>query len=283
MVAVFSYRFLTMANATRSNKDESLTKYMDGKFLKLEQSFRSELASLRLHFQELADAKNAEISELKSKNTILEEKFDNVRSELRELKSTVEENDQYERRDTIIIAGRNIPVCKPREDCHAAVIQLIRQNLNINLDIRDINTAHRFGTKLADKLDKRPFIVKLCRRDLKSDLIRASKRQESPQIFINEHLTPMRRNIFNAVRKMKKNHQDVKGCSTFEGKVFAFTRNNASPDAKDHRHLISNHECLNEFSLKFIKMPIESFLKQCQDRVFHTAGAASAAGGSGSV
>ena len=80
---------------------------------------------------------------------------------------------------------------------------------------------------------------------------------------MHENLTPTRRNIFKTLRKMKTAHPDfVKGVSTFEGKVYAYTPNEGSqPNARDKRHLVNNSETLNKFYREFVKKPLELFLE----------------------
>ena len=175
----------------------------------------------------------------------------------------MDDNDAYERRDTIIIAGQGIPEVSQGEICSNVVRNLIQEKLNIVIQNNDISTAHRLGPKRENQSsDKRNLIVKLCRRDLKRDLISASKRQQSPSIFINESLTPTRKTILNALRKMKRDHPNlVKGCSTFNGRVFAFTPVTQGPSTRDVRHLVNNHETLVKFCCDYVKLPLDLFLQ----------------------
>ena len=62
---------------------------------------------------------------------------------------------------------------------------------------------------------------------------------------------------------MKRQHPDlVKGVSTQDGKVFAFTRSpTAAESSRDRRHLVNTYEALVEFCREFVKKPIEDFLE----------------------
>ena len=96
------------------------------------------------------------------------------------------DNDAYERRDTVIITGQEIPEVSQGEICTNVVRNLIQENLNIVIQNNDICTAHRLGPKRENQSsNKRNLIVKLCRRDLKRDLISASKRQQNPPFFLS--------------------------------------------------------------------------------------------------
>ena len=46
--------------------------------------------------------------------------------------------------------------------------------------------------------------MKFCRRDVKRDLIMASKWQTNPYIYVNESLTPTWKTIYDTLRKMKR-------------------------------------------------------------------------------
>ena len=91
----------------------------------------------------------------------------------------------------------------------------------------------------------------------------ASKRQSSPTIFVNESLTPKRKSILDAVRKMKREHPNlVKGCSTIDGRVYAFTKPvSSAPNARDVRHHITSYDSLKEFCRVYVKLPLDSFLQ----------------------
>ena len=144
------------------------------------------------------------------------------------------------------------------------VQQLVKDHLSLEIQISDINTAHRLGTKrLNQTADKRHIIVKFCRRDVKRDVIMASKRQTNPRIYVNESLTPTGKSIYDALRKMKREHPTlVKGCSTIDGRVYAFTKPiTPAPNARDQRHHITNIDSLKEFCRTFVKMPLDTFLQ----------------------
>ena len=84
--------------------------------------------------------------------------------------------------------------------------------------------------------------VKLSRRDLKPNLIVASRRQSKPQnLFVNESLTPAGKTLFYSLRQLRHPHPNVvltsfedqvydytpppdvaKECSSFEGRVFVY-------------------------------------------------------------
>ena len=83
-----------------------------------------------------------------------------------------------------------------------------------------MNTAHRIGMKLdTQALDKRSIIVKHL-RDTKRQIISASRNDKAIGLFINENLTPLRRNIFYALRQIRRAHPSWK----FQEKLEIFCR-----------------------------------------------------------
>ena len=116
--------------------------------------------------------------------------------------------------------------------------------------------------------------VKLCRRDLKKDIIVASKQQprateseRKQKIFINESLTQSRKIILQTLLKIRRSTTGIiKGVTTQEGQVVAFT--SRPPQAasatittqRDLRHVINTKEALQKFCDQYVKKPLEDFV-----------------------
>ena len=227
----------------------------DGKILAT--IMQTEFAKLR----EEMSTKDGEIVELREKVTCL----DKTVAKLREL---IDDNDSYDRRDTIVLSGKAIPVFNVGENSTNIARDVIKNVLKIEMSPNDISVSHRFGKKPANQQpDKRDIIVKLCRRDLKRPLITASKElspQQRPNLYVNEHLTPTRKTLLFALRQMKRAHPDlVKGCSSFEGRIYAYTKPPVGSPAiaRDRRHLVNTREALVEFCREYVNKPITAFLE----------------------
>ena len=134
------------------------------------------------------------------------------------LKSKIDNNEQYERLDIIIMSG-TVPVVHPDEN-RINVVRYILHERNLNINSSDISIAHRIGKKPASGSDdKRNIIFKLTRRDLIKDIKNACK-QGTPNVYVNESLTPTRNKIHYVLRKMKKNHRNhMGGINTHNGNV----------------------------------------------------------------
>ncbi|KAK3895532.1 hypothetical protein Pcinc_000770 [Petrolisthes cinctipes] len=133
-------------------------------------------------FDNLNTAKNRQIDQMQTKINELENKIIN-------LEITIDDVDQYERRDTVIISGPSLPHESTNENPCDLIVNTIKHHLHVNMTHADINVAHRIGRKTQGKT--RPIIVKLQNRIKKSELVHACITVK-PQLYINESLTPKR-------------------------------------------------------------------------------------------
>ena len=222
---------------------------------------KDEFSKMESKFMDILSQKNEMISGLQTKVTELEHEVNN-------LKTLVDDADAYERRDTVILSGAELPSAQLGENCTGVLISTVKDKLNIIIDRSDISVAHRLGKKPTTQgPDKRPIIAKLCRRETKHSLISASRRTKAPGFFINESLSPQRSSIFKTMRKIRKEHPDVvKGCNTHDGKVQVYTpaasTNSLLPPRRDIRHTINTHDDLTRFCREYVKKPLEFFLQK---------------------
>ncbi|XP_046671014.1 uncharacterized protein LOC124361022 [Homalodisca vitripennis] len=150
---------------------------------------------------ELLNKLTVENSELKNRVSMLE--------------SRMEDNEQYSRRDTIVIHG--VPVEKGEQVLE--VVKSVGKALDLTIDNSMVSACHRLRSR--DGADKPPgIIVKMTRRmDAESLLQRRRVKRNfsthhigltaSPAqpIYINESLCPGRRRLLNAARDVKREKQ----------------------------------------------------------------------------
>ena len=235
-----------------SSESKSIIKIMQEEFIIMKEEF----ALMKNEFLEALGEKTHEIN-------VLNDEVKNLKAKVTKLESLIDEADSYERRDMIVVSGPNVPEFSVGENANEIVRDVVRREFNLEIGPNEINTSHRIGKKTQNQsADKRPFIVKLCRRDMKKELIMTSKRIKSRNIFISENLTPLRRSIFKTLRTMKREHPNlVKGVSTHEGKVFVYTKSESSdPNSRDKRHTVSSYDTLEKFCNDYIKRPLDNFL-----------------------
>ena len=125
------------------------------------------------------------------------------------LEERVEKAEAYERKDTLVISGKNVSSVVPGENCVPLVCDLLKYALNVSKT--DLSTAHRIGPKpINQQQDNKSIIMKLCRRDVKADILNACRQLKPRDLYMNESLTPTRSTIMYMLRSaMKKNTQEL--------------------------------------------------------------------------
>lgn len=98
--------------------------------------------------------------------------------------------EQYTRRNNLRFFGLEE---LPSENVDNIIIQLIKDKLNIDLNIIDIERAHRIGKKTATKT--RPVIVKFASYRTRALVFHARKALKGLKIFIQEDLTKYRHDL----------------------------------------------------------------------------------------
>ena len=142
------------------------------------------------------------------------------------LEERVVYQEAYERRDTIVLSGSEIPAATTSENATNVVCNLIRSKIGIVINLSEVSTAHRLGKKANSQApDTRNINAKFYRRDTKLDLLIACRRVKPKNLFINENLTPIRNSCLYGLRQAKKNFPSiVAGCGATEGKVYAWVK-----------------------------------------------------------
>ena len=188
-----------------------------------------------------------------------------LRIKLGRMEEKIDDADAYERSDTIILSGNDVPSATQGEIVSDIVCGVVRDRLKLELDVTDISAAHRLGPKPKSQgPDRRKIIVKLCRRERKYDLITACKQTKPHNLFINENLTPTRNNILFSLRCAKKKFPNiVAACSSHDGKVYAWIKppNLDAPLARNSKLFINTQDQLQDFCRKSLKVQIEELHK----------------------
>ena len=231
------------------------------------------------------DAKlDAVVSRIEDRfSNILKEKDDKIieltatNSELREQVISLDEKldalNAYSRKDTIIVSGA-LPQPSPNEESHILVRDLLSTKFpSVTIHENDISVAHRLQPKRQNSDGTTPppnIVVKLVRRNLKLQLIKASRAQnkDAPnKLFVNESLTPQRNSVLQTLIKLKKEHKVVKGVTSMQGEVFAYMEHPAVAGGdtaggrhRDTRHRINTMAQLKLFCREHLKKSLEEFV-----------------------
>ena len=243
-----------------------LEKKLSPQLKELVSVFRSELSTMKQ--QLLKDLRAELITSIKNKDDEIKKlnsEIDQFKKVNIALRREVEDAQSYSRRDCAIIFGPAIPAGVRNENSTEIAVNLLQNKFKMNIDEKEISTAHRVGPKPTAGPDNRKFVVKFCRRDTRRKMFLAAKANRDSGLSAGECLTPQSRSIFYSLRKIRKMHGSIiTGCSTFDGRVYAYTKS-ADPNARrDVRHLIDSQEKLASLCREHIKKNLESFLEEWQ-------------------
>ena len=183
-----------------------------------------------------------------------EQEISNLKRRLSTLEDQADDADVTERQNSVVVSGNGIPESIANENLIDIACKIAKQDLKVNLDPKEITTAHRIGRKpTSPSTDKRPILIKLHNKELKTDLITASKKVRPDSIFINENLSPIRSTILYALKEAKRKFPNtLAGCGFYNGKVFVHVRppNPSAPNARNSKVSINTRARLDEFIRK---------------------------------
>ena len=231
----------------------------------IQQKFDASVAEIKSECLSVCKAKDAKIGQLQE--TCL-----SLQTNVSLLQDKLDATEAYERRDTIILSG-GIPPLADAVSTKNVAINIIREKFkDVNIEPNDISVAHRLQSKPSASQSPKPpnIYVKLVRRDLKQELIMASKKQpkQNPnKVFVNESLTRQRSAVLQTLLRIKRSTDAIKGVTSVDGQVYAYTPSSQRPGAsqgesrrKDIRHCINSREALQKFCCDFVKKPLDDFV-----------------------
>ena len=177
-------------------------------------------------------------------NTLQKEEISNLKSQAAALKTQeikdsikVDELEQYGRRQNLEIVG--VPE-KEDENTNAIVLEVAKM-LDVDIMSSHISTSHRLPKKTAinrNNSGSSPIIVRFTSRDIRNQIYANRKKarfvdlknfsvSDTKNIFVNENLTPTRKQLFWKTKQEVKNNS-WKYIWTHNGNVFVKKDDNAS-------------------------------------------------------
>lgn len=219
---------------------EKLEKILDEKLSPLSEQLKEALAmvnSLNTKYDKMEETLvvlQEENKALKEEHASLKAQVLSSANDLKSVQKSLNDLEQYTRRDSVEIRGIPLPEESQEEDTNEIVLQL-SQKMGIPLERKDISVSHRIRSR--SSVDP-AIIVKFVRREVRERLYRARKRLKSittadfgfsveKKIFINESLTPKNKELFKDCLRFKKD-KSYKFLWTNAGKIF-LRRNADSP------------------------------------------------------
>ena len=190
------------------------------------------------------DSLKAEYDKLIEVNTLQKEEISNLKSQAAALKTQeikdsikVDELEQYGRRQNLEIVG--VPE-KEDENANAIVLEVAKM-LDVDIISSHISKSHRLPKKKAscrNNSGSSPIIVRFTSRDIRNQVYANRKKarfvdlknfsvSDTKNIFVNENLTPTRKQLFWKTKQEVKNNS-WKYIWTHNGNVFVKKDDNAS-------------------------------------------------------
>ena len=239
-------------------------------FLQVFQDFLQLLTSkfddFKTEMLSITKAKDDEILGLKQQVADKDKRISNLRDLL-------DVQDQYVRRESLIISGDSVPSSTTNEDCIAILCDLIPKKLgaDIVLTPNDISVAHRLGPKPSSGTDRRSIIARFCRRNVKYSILNKSRKAKRKDFYANESLTTTRQKIVKSIRRAKNEHPNiVSGYQTVDGSISVWVKppNPEAEGATCSRVKVNTLEELEEFCMRNFQRSASNYMPRK-----HTPGA----------
>jgi len=176
--------------------------------------------SLRNEIQSMVSATVAEhVAPLQNELVEMKNTIAKLNSKLAELETEVDNNNQYSRRHCVLISN----IDEKQDESTDEIILNIAKDSGCSININDIDRSHRNGPKNSTNGKPRDIICKFTNYKAKSNFMKSRKqlRLNKSKIFINEQLTPIRRQIAYQCRQLKKDPQSpVSDTWSFDGTLY---------------------------------------------------------------
>ena len=189
----------------------------------------------------LLKASDEERKILKAENKSLKTKVLESENELKALKESYNDLDQYLRRDCVEIRG--LPVGSECANTNDVVLK-VAEKIGVDLVPSKISVSHPLPsrtvpTKQGGNTRLNAIIVKFVRRDVKEKFYHARKNlknltasdfgyQSRNKVYINENLTRKNKELFNSTLKIKK-EKGFKYIWTNQGRIYLRKNEASSP------------------------------------------------------
>ena len=149
----------------------------------------------------------------------LQNRLENLEKEKKNLYAQIEEQQQYSRRNCLVIHGIQPVPNNTKENTDEAVQRFIQEHLKITVQDKDIHRSHRLGNKSG------PIIVKFCRHNLKQEIYFSKKQLKNKNYLITESLTTARIEAMNLLKQLKAQRK-INSFWTIDDRIFYTVKSN---------------------------------------------------------
>ena len=116
----------------------------------------------------------------------LKEEISKMSNEMKDLKKEVDRQEQYSRRNCLLVHGVKE---EQNEDTNKVVIKLIRDNLEEDISLENLDRTHRIGSSRNSNGKTRPIIIKFARYNVHRRVFSNNKKLKGKPASITESLT----------------------------------------------------------------------------------------------
>ena len=224
----------------------------------LSESERRIVDAMTFHMETMKNELFAKIAEKDLVIETLNCEVVSLKATVSRLEEQIDEGEAYQRRETLLFSGRSLPLFSSNENTTEVLSRVLLDKLKYKLPKDSVSISHRLGPIPTRGEDRRSIIAKLCRRDLKTDILKAAKTVKPENLYINESLTPVRRTIHYVLRKARKKYPEkITGISTLDGKVIVYVKpNRANRNSRDIKFIINSRAKLDKFCNDILSTPL---------------------------
>ena len=147
----------------------------------------------------------------------LEKKINSLKDENQFLRQQVEAQEQYSRRNCLLIHG--LPPSQSPTNNDDIIKTFIKDKLNITILDCDIDRCHRLGGAGG------PIIIKFARHNIKSLVYKNTKKLKGSEYLITESLTKTRKYCLGQLKGLRKSGV-ISSYWTLDDEIYYIHRNN---------------------------------------------------------
>ena len=147
----------------------------------------------------------------------LEKKINSLKDENQFLRQQVEAQEQYSRRNCLLIHG--LPPSQSPTNNDDIIKTFIKDKLNITILDCDIDRCHRLGGA------GEPIIIKFARHNIKSLVYKNKKKLKGSEYLITESLTKTRKYCLEQLKELRKSGV-ISSYWTLDGEIYYIDSNN---------------------------------------------------------
>ena len=148
-----------------------------------------------------------------------------LKAEIVKLKNERDDDENYSRKNTLVISGSEIPKSSTNEDCYNTVITIINEKTGVGITRSDIDVCHRLPSRKPESdRNPKPIIVKFVRRENKHKILQAARLKKPKNTYSNESLSKTRGKIRYILSKASKEQPGkISSIKTDDCKIKVFT------------------------------------------------------------